>query len=570
MIINGRISGPGKLYVHESLANATTLTLANGANNWTGGTEVESGELHLTATGALGSGLVTVDTGAILSGSGTIAGPVTVASDSLLQPGQGGTDSSALTINNTLSLSGTTLIAINRTNASNASTLTGISTLTRGGTLTVINVGPDPQVGDSFALFRASSFTGTFSTTDLPSLVGILFWTLNNGTLSVSATPSAPIVITEPVGGTRYVGGTFTFTPLLQGYPVPHWQWKHNASNITGATNLTLTLTNLQASDAGNYILYATNSLGFTNTATATLSVLTASGYAAAVLANNPMGYWRFSEGGGTYALDYISGNDAVDPLGSPLQAGPQPTAFPGFESTNTAPFMDGMSQGYATTVPLFNNLSNFTIMGWFNIDPNQYPFVPDPFYHPDGRASLFGLEWAAELGFYQGNQLYFFGTGIDHTIFVTNGFAAGQWNFVAAVSDAVAHTTTLYLNGVAAGTASACPGTVQPWVFSIGKNVAYYPESGYDNAFFPGSLDEVAAFSHALPASAIQALYQAALRFKINIVPQAGGLQVSWPVGHLESASSPTGHWATVTGAVSPLSVTPTDARKFYRAVSP
>ena len=140
----------------------------------------------------------------------------------------------------------------------------------------------------------------------------------------------------------------------------------------------------------------------------------------------------------------------------------------------------------------------------------------------------------------------------------------------MAAVSDTAANSTTVYLDGVAAGTASACPGTVQPYLFSIGKNVAFWPSGGYDNAFFPGSLDEVAAFDHALPASAIQAIYHASPNFSISIANQGGGLQISWPVGHLESATNVSGPWQSVSGAVSPYSVTPNTPQQFYRAVNP
>jgi len=339
-------------------------------------------------------------------------------------------------------------------------------------------------------------------------------------------TPVAPSIVIEPTptNATRYAGLNFTLTASATGYPVPKLQWQHNGNNIAGATNATLTLNNLQASDAGSYVLTVTNSAGNTNSSAAILTVLPVTcSYASGVIAQNPMGYWRFSDGGGTNAYDYAGANNADDTnymnngngsTGNPaaLGVGPQPSAFPGFETTNTAPFLDGLSQGYSSSVGLFNNRSNFTIMGWFNINPSQYPIVTDPFSHPDGRASLFGQEWAAEIGIYQGTNLYFYATGISATIFANTNLVPGVWNFVAAVSDATANTTTLYLNGAVVGTASACPGTVNPYLFSIGKNVSYYPSGGYDNAFFPGSLDEVAAFDHPLSSSQVQSLYQTAI----------------------------------------------------------
>ena len=395
----------------------------------------------------------------------------------------------------------------------------------------------------------------------------------------VALIPAAPAIATQPLPATRYVGASAMFSPSVTGYPTPSYQWKKNGGNIIGATNQTLLVTNVQMIDSGSsYILTATNSYGGTNTVAVTLTVLpqpTSSAYAVAVLGQNPMGYWRFSDGGGTNAYDYVGGNNAYDTnymnngngsTGNPaiLGAGPQPSAFTGFETTNTAPFLDGLSQGYSSSVGLFNNRSNFTIMGWFNIDPSQYPIVTDPFSHPQGRASLFGQEWAAEISIYQGTNLYFYATGISATIFANTNLVPGVWNFVAAVSDATANTTTLYLNGAVVGTASACPGTVNPYLFSIGKNVSYYPSGGYDNAFFPGSLDEVAAFDHPLSSSQIQALYQTAVAIAnvppTNVVARvanisgtnnlilsgAGGSGSSYTVLTTTNLTKPLANWTT------------------------
>ena len=423
-------------------------------------------------------------------------------------------------------------------------------------------------------------------------------------------TPSIPLVLAQPADATRYVSGTVTFTAAIFGFPTPQLQWKFNdgisTTSIAGATNQTLTLSNLQLTNAGSYALYATNSIGATNSSAAALSLVPApdSAYAHAVLANNPIGYWRFSDGGGTNAYDYVGNHTAVDAnymnngngsSGTPawLLAGPQSPAFPGFETTNTAPFLDGLSQGYASSVGLFNNRSNFTLMGWFNLDPSQYPISNDPWAHAgaDERASLFGQEFAAELGFYHGTNLYFFATGISGTIFVTNGFAPGQWEFVAVVSDTISNTTTVYLNGAVAGTASACPGTVNSYLFSIGKDVAYYPAGGYDNALFPGSLDEVAAFDHPLAAAQIQALYNTGLgissvnqsQTNITVTAASGQITLAWPQDHtgwvLEAQTNALNaglgtNWARIPSSATTNRVTvpvdPSNPTVYYRLVYP
>jgi autotransporter-associated beta strand protein len=148
-----------------------------GANTYTGPTTISGGTLLVN--GSIDGAGVT-NAGGTLGGSGTITSPVTIQSGGTLQPGQGGLDAGTLTINNTLSLAGTTLIALNRANAQNASQIAGITTLTVDGTLTVTNVGPALQAGDTFTLFSAASASGNFSATNLPALGGALCWRTTN------------------------------------------------------------------------------------------------------------------------------------------------------------------------------------------------------------------------------------------------------------------------------------------------------------------------------------------------------------------------------------------------------
>jgi hypothetical protein len=391
-------------------------------------------------------------------------------------------------------------------------------------------------------------------------------------------TVAAPALVLAPTTMVLYDGYKASFTTAAQttSYQWPStttFQWQKNGSNLSeggkfsGTATTNLVISDVSAGEAGSYDLVATVGSASATSQLATLSVIplpVAGTYAAAVVSQNPMGYWRFSDGGGTNAFDYIAGNNAFDPLGQPLQAGPRPPAFGGFETTNTAPRLNGTSQGYASTSQMFNGLSEFTLMGWFNIDPDHYPLTNNP----AGRASLFGQQWTAELSFYEGTNLYFYSAGISGTIFVTSGFAPGVWHFLAAVSDPGAGTTTVYLDGAVAGTGGACPGTTQPYYFSIGKNVSNFPTVP---SFFPGSIDEVAAFDHALSASTVQALYVTGTGLGLTIKPQAGGLlQITWAEGHLESANDASGPWQIESTASSPWNVTPGAARSFYRAVWP
>ena len=187
---NYSISGTGSISGTTALVmNGTgTVTLAT-TNTYAGATTLNAGTLIVNGT--LPAGTVTVATNAMLAGNGKILGPTTVQLGGTLQPGAGGTNIATLTISNSLNLSGSVLLTLNRTNTQTASELAGLGTLTCGGTLLVTNVGdPNFAGGDAFTLLQATNYTGNFTNVTLPVLAAGLVWNTNNllvnGTISVS------------------------------------------------------------------------------------------------------------------------------------------------------------------------------------------------------------------------------------------------------------------------------------------------------------------------------------------------------------------------------------------------
>jgi hypothetical protein len=83
----------------------------------------------------------------------------------------------------------------------------------------------------------------------------------------------AAYIITNPTGASKIVGNSVTFTVLAGGDSPLSYQWRKNGSNISGATNPSYTITNLQTNDAGNYTCYVSNSAGNVTSNVATLSV---------------------------------------------------------------------------------------------------------------------------------------------------------------------------------------------------------------------------------------------------------------------------------------------------------
>ncbi len=218
---------------------AGTLTLS-GANTYTGPTTISAGTLALGSGGSLGaSASFDVAPGAVfdvsavsfslglaqsLRGGGTLKGAATLTGT--IAPGP---EISAFTFLNPPMLNGTTVMKINRTNAPNADLLicTG-GTLTLGGVLTVTNIGPALQTGDSFNLLSAP-IAGAFTATNLPALSAGLGWNFDSahGVLSVVQT-----VATNPTNLVyQSTNGGITLS-----WPSDHLGWRlQSQTNSLGA-----------------------------------------------------------------------------------------------------------------------------------------------------------------------------------------------------------------------------------------------------------------------------------------------------------------------------------------------
>ncbi len=84
---------------------------------------------------------------------------------------------------------------------------------------------------------------------------------------------SPPVITVQPQSQTVVPGATVAFTVTATGYPPPTYQWQFNGTNLTDATNATLTLANVTALQSGEYLVVVSNLVDTTNSQAATLTV---------------------------------------------------------------------------------------------------------------------------------------------------------------------------------------------------------------------------------------------------------------------------------------------------------
>jgi hypothetical protein len=92
-------------------------------------------------------------------------------------------------------------------------------------------------------------------------------------TLTVNTATVAPAITTQPASQTVVAGANVSFSVTASGTPAPTFQWKLNGTVISGATGATLTLSNVQTTNAGSYTVVAANSAGSVTSVAATLTV---------------------------------------------------------------------------------------------------------------------------------------------------------------------------------------------------------------------------------------------------------------------------------------------------------
>ena len=94
--------------------------------------------------------------------------------------------------------------------------------------------------------------------------------TSTNANLTVN---SLPLITTAPASQSAVAGTNVSFFIIALGTPPLTFQWQFNGNNIVGATNFTLSLTNVSAANIGSYSAVVRNPAGSVPSAPATLTI---------------------------------------------------------------------------------------------------------------------------------------------------------------------------------------------------------------------------------------------------------------------------------------------------------
>ena len=92
-------------------------------------------------------------------------------------------------------------------------------------------------------------------------------------TLTVNTVPQPPVITAQPQNQTVASGSNASFTVAATGSLPLMYQWQFQGASLDKETNTTLSLANVTTNQAGVYSVIVSNSIGFTNSADAILTV---------------------------------------------------------------------------------------------------------------------------------------------------------------------------------------------------------------------------------------------------------------------------------------------------------
>lgn len=449
--------------------------------------------------------------------------------------------------------------------AATTTRLTAVTTNLNPGQTVSVQVNSDFNVVNIPTTMYATNWTSSNPAVATVNAAGLVT-AVANGSTTISATvagatgtlliwvgPIPPQLVQQPQSLSRVVGENAEFTVGATGSALTY-RWSKNGIVMPGATNATLTLSNVTFSDGADYSVTISNNAAQLVSTNAHLTVLTP----------QLLHRWSFNNG-----VDSVGGANATL-LGAASFAGGKLQVPGGAARVNCA--VVNLTATLATNASL-------SIEGWFTMSALQDWAKLWMFGRANGGVEngLAYIEFTPRAGADGGVPSMSFNSGVSGTELNSRGgtnpalLTTGQEYHVVAVYDASADQMRLYLNGALADTASLGGANLM----QLNANEAYFGAAvNYGDPNLLGAINEIRIWRTPLNAALVANSFSAGPDNLVNYQPAVtldlslvGGVPtITWPYGVLEQADSVTGPWTTLVGVASPYVPAVTSPQKFYR----
>ncbi|MDB6066553.1 MAG: thrombospondin N-terminal-like domain protein, partial [Pedosphaera sp.] len=311
---------------------------------------------------------------------------------------------------------------------------------------------------------------------------------------------SVPVIVTQPASQSVLAGTNVTFAVVAMGAPPLNYQWQFGLANLAGATNSSLTLSNVQTSQAGVYSVVVYNALGTATSSNATLTVTPVN--SCMPPPSGLVSWWPAQ----TNANDVVGGNSGTLINGPAFAAGEVGYAFR-FNATNQFVKLSNS--------PSLNPSGSFSIEAWinysganpsWNVIMGKWGGSGD---YNNMRSYIFDVSASRSLAFGIADQAHQLDTAFQTFLTPSNVVPLNVWTHVAAVYDQSTGTRNIYVNGVIAASTNNAPLTVLNTTANGGIG-GVLDNSTTPLYLFGGLLDEVSFYNRALTGAEIAAIYGA------------------------------------------------------------
>jgi hypothetical protein len=353
----------------------------------------------------------------------------------------------------------------------------------------------------------------------------------------VATSPTVPVIL--PAAIEVYSNNPVSFSALVAGACPLSYQWRHEGTNIAGATNSSLVFSNIQAFQAGNYSVVVTNSFGSsTSSVPGTLVVMPDPVQAFIIYKDSFAGSGgnllngrnpEISYGGGVWEADasmIVDTNELFTPAGAQ-----NTSAFLSF-----TPKVGHVYVLSADLNPLTGG-ANWVDFG-FTTDPTVNSVIPDQGGGP----------WMLQRADRSGAQFFSVGYGAVGSGEGGNPVGFTTWKIILDTTTGDAFTG--WTASLVKGTPGSFGKVISKHIYAANPIITHVCLGSTSGVGVSANMDNFALTDSLIP---------------LAITQNGGNVTLTWSEGILLEAPTVNGPWSTNL-AVSPYTFAPTAPQKFYR----